>query len=109
MSGNGELGLFNDVIFIDGTLLEEHEDVYKCYCLLDDGGIVLTTIPAHSTTIYPIESNDEPHLDTINTAYFSMDYSTNPPRKRTSDVSTKYELYIPKESIKYYYEFTPAN
>lgn len=95
--------MFGAILFVQASLAEHSE--YKYYYQLEDGGIKLGTIPADSTTLYYIEDDEEPYLETITTSTYTINNNTNPPTREYEEVKTTYKLYVPKGSITTTYEF----
>lgn len=78
---------------------------YNYYYMSEDGGIKLGTIPAEDTTIYYIESDEEPYLETIVTTKYEINNNNNPPTREKLGETATYNLFIPEGSITNEYKF----
>lgn len=91
------------IIFVQGSVSEK--SVYQYYYHLEDGGIKQGTIPADKTTIYFIKPEEKPHLDTIVTTTYFLNYNNNPPTRCEETNETTYKLYVPEGSVVNEYKF----
>lgn len=91
------------VFYVSGSVSEK--PVYRYYYQLNDGGVKLGTIDANSTTIYFIEEDDVPHLDTMVYTYYIINHNKEPAAKEINKTETRYELYVPKGSVISVYKF----
>ena len=103
LSGKESRNIFLVYESVSGSVSEE--SVYKYYYLLKDSGIKLGTIPADSTTIYYIESEEEPHIETVITTKFQMINKGKPDAHCDETSKTIYKLYVPEGPISNVYEF----
>lgn len=91
------------ILYIHGSVSEE--SVYQYYYQLEDGGIKQGTIPAESTTIYFVETGEEPHLDTVVTTKYCKNNNNSPATRCLETSETTYKLYVPEGSVMNVYEF----
>lgn len=92
-----------NIIYVHGSSSEK--SVYKYYYQQEDGGIKLGSISADNTTIYFLEDGEVPHLETIATTWYYINYNNNPATRCLERTNITYKLYVPEGSITNVYEF----
>lgn len=91
------------IIYVHGSSSEK--SVYKYYYQQEDGGIKLGSISADDTTIYILEDGKQPHIETVVTTWYYLNYNNNPATRCMESSDISYKLYVPEGSITNVYEF----
>lgn len=102
--GSTVTGSFSgSIIYVQGSSSEK--SVYKYYYQQEDGGIKLASISADDTTIYILKEGEQPHIETVVTTSYYLNYNNNPATRCMENSEISYKLYVPEGSITNAYEF----
>lgn len=81
------------------------KSVYKYYYQQEDGGIKLDSVSADDTTIYILKDGEQPHIETVVTTSYYLNYNNNPATRCMESAEVSYKLYVPEGAITNVYEF----